>query len=467
MSQADSQTGYIDLREDKVTLGTKFSYGLGALGKDFACSIIYIFLMFYYTDVAGLSAAFVGTLFLVARIVDAVTDPMMGMVVDNTRTRFGKFRPWILIGTLVNSFALVAVFSTHMLTGTWLYVYAAVTYILWGVTYTIMDIPYWSMVPALSCRRAERERLVVWPRIFASIAWMLMGGYGLWAVGILGGDDKGEGFFYLSLAIVISFVASALITFFLVKEQFSTPQDAAKFSFKDVKNIIMSNDQLKVLIGVVLTFNIAIQLIGGFAIYYYTYAVGREDLYPTFALASGAAEIAGVFVFPWLCRVLPRRKMWLLACAFPMLCSAVLFLTGLLSPESAFLAALAGAVLKFGGGLSNGLSTVMLADVVDYGEYRTGQRSESIIFSVQTMLVKFAGALSGFFIGIGLSLVGYIPNAVQSAETVVGLKFMMIGTPLVLVVLSALIYRSWYKLHDQFQDKVIAHITAKAPLAEN
>ena len=467
MSQADSQTGYIDLREDKVTLGTKFSYGLGALGKDFACSIIYIFLMFYYTDVAGLSAAFVGTLFLVARIVDAVTDPMMGMVVDNTRTRFGKFRPWILIGTLVNSFALVAVFSTHMLTGTWLYVYAAVTYILWGVTYTIMDIPYWSMVPALSCRRAERERLVVWPRIFASIAWMLMGGYGLWAVGILGGDDKGEGFFYLSLAIVISFVASALITFFLVKEQFSTPHDAAKFSFKDVKNIIMSNDQLKVLIGVVLTFNIAIQLIGGFAIYYYTYAVGREDLYPTFALASGAAEIAGVFVFPWLCRVLPRRKMWLLACAFPMLCSAVLFLTGLLSPESAFLAALAGAVLKFGGGLSNGLSTVMLADVVDYGEYRTGQRSESIIFSVQTMLVKFAGALSGFFIGIGLSLVGYIPNAVQSAETVVGLKFMMIGTPLVLVVLSALIYRSWYKLHDQFQDKVIAHITAKAPIADN
>ncbi len=128
-------------RDDSVDLSTKVSYGLGALGKDFACSIIYIFLMFYYTDVAGLSAAFVGTLFLVARVVDAVTDPMMGLVVDNTRSRFGKFRPWIVIGTLVNSFALVAVFSTHMLSGTWLYVYAAVTYILRGVTYTFMDIP--------------------------------------------------------------------------------------------------------------------------------------------------------------------------------------------------------------------------------------------------------------------------------------------------------------------------------------
>ena len=179
---------------DTVDLSTKVAYGFGALGKDFACSIIYIFLMFYYTDVAGLPAAFVGSLFLVARVVDAVTDPMMGVLVDNTRSRHGKFRPWIVIGTFVNSLALIAVFSTHLFSGSALYVYAAITYILWGITYTIMDIPYWSMVPALSCSRPQRERLVVWPRIFASIAWMLMGGYGLWAVGALGGDDKGQGF---------------------------------------------------------------------------------------------------------------------------------------------------------------------------------------------------------------------------------------------------------------------------------
>jgi melibiose permease len=446
------------MTEDRITLDTKFSYGLGALGKDFACSIIYIFLMFYYTDVAGLPAAFVGTLFLVARVIDAVTDPMMGMIVDNTRSRFGKFRPWILIGTIINSFALLAVFYTHEFSGTWLYVYAAITYILWGVTYTIMDIPYWSMIPALSCKRVEREQLVVWPRIFASFAWMIMGGYGLWAVARLGGEDQGKGFFYLTIIIVISFIASALITFFRVKERFPTSHDAAKFSFKDVRNIILNNDQLKALIGAVLTFQIAISLIGGFAIYYFTYAIGREDLFPTFALVSGAAEIAGVFVFPWLCKMLPRKIMWFIACGFPALCSVVLFLTGIFSPESAILAGLAGAVLKFGGGIANGLSTVMLADVVDYGEYKTGQRSESIIFSVQTMLVKFAGALSGFFIGIGLTMIGYVPNVEQSESTISGLRFMMIGTPLVMIILSVWIYKMQYKLHGEYQSEVMRKI---------
>jgi melibiose permease len=137
--------------------------------------------------------------------------------------------------------------------------------------------------------------------------------------------------------------------------------------------------------------------------------------------------------------------MWFVACAFPALCCVVLFAAGILSPESAVLAGAAGAALKFGGGIANGLSTVMLADVVDYGQYKTGRRSESIIFSVQTMLVKFAGAFAGFFIGIGLSLIGYIPNVDQSEETIFGLRFLMIGVPVILIALSGLIYRAYYQ----------------------
>ena len=437
-----------------ITTGTGFSYGLGALGKDFACSIVYLFLMYYYTDVAGVPVAFAGTLFLVARMIDAVSDPVMGMIVDNTRSRFGKFRPWIVLGTVINSLALLALFSAHLFSGTQLLVFVAVTYIVWGLTYTIMDIPFWSMVPALSAHREERERLVVWPRLFASIAWTIVGTYGLASIAVLGKGDEGMGFLLLSALIIIAYVASALITFTQVKERVASRVSSDRFHFGDVIAILQNNDQLASLIGCVLTFNIGTQLVGGFAIYYFSYAIGKPELFPMFVLVSGMAEMFGIFIFPWLCRQLPRRFTWYIASLFALACSAVLFAGSFMAPENGVLVAVAGALLKFGGGIANGLGTVMLADVVDYGHYKTGKRSESVIFSVQTMLVKFAGAFAGFFIGVGLSLIGYVPNEVQDDTTVMGLRALMIGLPAVFLLASMWVYRRTFRLHGVLHQEV-------------
>ncbi|MDE1312190.1 melibiose:sodium transporter MelB [Vibrio aestuarianus] len=456
---------------DKITLQTKLSYGLGALGKDFACAPIYIFLMFYFTDVAGLSAAFVGTIFLAARIVDAITDPMMGVIVDNTRSKFGKFRPWIVIGTLLNAVVLVGLFSTHMFEGTALYVYAAAAYILWGLTYTIMDIPYWSMIPALSSSRQEREKLVVWPRLFASLAWFVTGTYGLHIVGKLGNGDQGQGFFNVAMLIAVLFVMSAFLIARNVKEKQApaNAKPAERFSFKDVLVIIGKNDQLKALIGTVLSFQIANLLVGGFAIYYFSYALGNAELFPIYMMVAGAAEIVGVFLFPRIAAALPRKNLWLMACGFPILSCLVLLLMALIAPGNAMLIGLAGAAIKFGVGIANALQTVMLADVVDYGEYKTGRRSESVIFSVQTMLVKFAGAAGGFIVGVGLSVIGYVPNVEQSESTIMGLQFMMVGLPAIMMAVSGFVYQRYYRLHEGFnqeEEKEIEaqseHVTASA-----
>lgn len=442
---------------DKITLQTKLSYGLGALGKDFACAPIYIFLMFYFTDVAGLSAAFVGTIFLAARIIDAITDPMMGVIVDNTRSKFGKFRPWIVIGTLLNAIVLVGLFSTHMFEGTALYIYAAAAYILWGLTYTIMDIPYWSMIPALSSSRQEREKLVVWPRLFASLAWFITGTYGLHIVGELGNGNQGDGFFNVAMLIAVLFVMSAFLIARNVKEKTapSEAKAAEKFSFKDVLSIIGKNDQLKALIGTVLSFQIANLLVGGFAIYYFSYALGDADLFPVYMMVAGVAEVAGVFLFPRIAAALPRKNLWLIACGFPVLSCVLLLLMGFIAPANALMIGMAGAAIKFGVGIANALQTVMLADVVDYGEHKTGRRSESVIFSVQTMLVKFAGAAGGFIVGIGLSVVGYQPNVAQSAATIAGLEFMMIGLPAIMMVLSGIVYWRFYRLHEGFTPELV------------
>ena len=153
----------------KLSAGRKLCFGVGALGKDLCYAMISTFLMIYLTDTVGLAPLFVGNLFLVARVWDAVNDPMMGFMVDNTRTRWGKFRPWILIGTLLNSVIMIFMFRDPGLEGFSQYAYFSVIYILWGMTYTVMDIPYWSMLPSLSSTQKERESMSVIPRIFAIV----------------------------------------------------------------------------------------------------------------------------------------------------------------------------------------------------------------------------------------------------------------------------------------------------------
>ncbi|WP_224423580.1 melibiose:sodium transporter MelB [Klebsiella quasivariicola] len=440
---------------------SKLSYGIGALGKDLACSIIYLYLMFYYTDVVGLSAAFVGSLFLFARFWDAITDPVMGLIVDNTQTRWGKFRPWILAGTIVNSVVMVGVFICHEFEGIWLYIYASVSYVLWGMTYTMMDIPYWSMIPSLTKEKKEREKIVVIPRLFASIAWLLMGAFGLKAIELLGDGDSATGFVRVSIAIAIFFIISAVITVVNVKDVVDVKISKPKISLKDMVNIIVKNDQLKALIGIVLSFNMAMQLAGGFAIYYFAYAIGNKDLFPVFMMLSGAAEIAGLVLFPKVVASVSRPTVWRLACLFPLLSCLILLLSGMFMPESHILVGLSGALLKLGSGFSLAMATVMLADVVDYGEYKTGMRSESVIFSVQTMLVKAASAFAGFLIGIGLTVIGYVPNAVQEPDTIVGMRILMIGLPFILVAASFFIYRRYYKLNGKYHDDIMDALMQK------
>ncbi len=268
----------------KLTWKEKLSYGFGALGKDMVCGLIFTFAMIYFTDVLKISAGFVGSLFFFAKFWDAVNDLGMGIIVDNTRTKWGKFRPWLLIGTIVNAVVFVCLFTNWGLSGTSLYVFAAVMYVLWGMTYTIMDIPYWSMLPNLTKDKREREKLSVIPRIFASIGGsLIVGGFGLQIIEFLGKGNDQAGYTRFAWIIAIVFVIAILITVCNVKSADKVDtMKVEKTSLRQMVHIILKNDQLLVAIGIILTFNFAIQVMNGVSTYYFIYVTGSKEMFSVF-----------------------------------------------------------------------------------------------------------------------------------------------------------------------------------------
>ena len=445
----------------KLTSREKYSYGIGAYGKDLACGIVYTFLMIYFTDVVGINPAFVGTLFLMARLWDAINDPIMGMIVDNTRSRFGKFRPWIFIGTILNSVVLFLLFRKPDLEGTSLYLYYSVMYILWGMTYTIMDIPYWSMIPTLATTKEDREKISVVPRIFASLGGLTVTTFGIALINKLGNGNQIKGFEYFALGIVIIFIISTIVTCINVKEKTQVQVNNEKVNIKQAFNILKQNDQLLVFIGIVLAYNLAMQLAGGAAIYYFKYVAGKESLFSLYSFFK-VAEIGGLMLFPVVTRKIGRQQVFRMATILPMFGLITLFISGLIAPQSILFISVSAVLLNLGSGFLLGSTTVMLADIVDYGEYKLGSRNESIIFSAQTLLVKLASALSGWLIGVGLSLIGYVAGAaVQSNITIIGIRVIMTIIPSIVALVMYVIYKSKYKINGSFHDEILQVIGSR------
>lgn len=449
-----------------LSLKEKMSYGIGALGKDMVCGLIFTFAMIYFTDVLGLAASFVGNLFFFAKFWDAVNDLSMGVIVDNTRTKWGKFRPWLAIGTLVNAVVFVALFTNWGLSGTALYVFAAVMYVLWGMTYTIMDIPYWSMLPNLTNDKREREKVSVIPRIFASIGGsLIVAGFGLKIIEFLGKGNAQKGYTEFAWIIAAVFIITVGITVFNVKSADRAPaspeQKKEKISLRQMVHIIAQNDQLLVAIGVILSFNLALQIMGSISTYYFIYVAGSETMFSVFSMFAGLAEIAGLFLFPNLLKRLSRTTVYLLACLSPVAGFLILLISGFLAPQNAFLTAFAGILVKFGSGFQLGTATVVLADVVDYGEYKFGTRNESVTFSIQTLMVKFSSAIGALLTGYALDWTGYVPNAVQSAQTQLGIRIIMIVIPSIFVILSFIIYKARYKLNGEYYDRIMKVLTLR------
>ena len=296
----------------ELTGKQKAAFGIGAVGKDMVYALSASYVMYYYQDVLHLSATFVGLILMIARIFDAFNDPFMGILVAKTRTRFGRFRPWIFTGTVLNAFVLYALFAAPVLSEAGMMVYFSVVYILWGVTYTMMDIPYWSMIPAVTRTPKDRETLSVVGRTCAGVGSALIAMFTMLLVGALGGSSERTGFRYVALIVSGIFVVTEIICCANVKE--NAPTEMKTATVKEMFSALFRNDQAMVVVATIVLINSALYLTSNFIIYFFKYDFGGEGWkgsYTLFSTVGGAAQILGMMVlYPLL-----RKSSAVLACS--------------------------------------------------------------------------------------------------------------------------------------------------------
>ena len=435
---------------EKLLWKEKLSYGIGAYGKDFIYNMIAAFLMIFYTDVVGVSLIFVSTLFLVVRIVDAITNPFMGWLVDNTKTKWGKFRPWILIGTIINSFVLILLYlnPATFLQGILINIWCIVTYLLWSLTYTLMDVPFWAMIPAFSNDAKVRNEISMLSRLFATFGGQMMSTIGLLVIACLGvnmGASESNGYLRFAVIVAVVFNICEIICVKNVSEHVVI-KNKRDIKLSEVLNFLKENDQLLIIIFMTILQQIAVFLWTGMNIYFFKYVVCHEEWFSIFGIVNFIVGSIGLIAFPSLANKFSRK---------------VVFFVGDDHKASVVLFFSVASLFCLGNALAGVSTTVMLADTVDYGEYKSGIRSEAVVFSVQTFTVKFGSAIAGFIGAMVLSLVGYVPNAVQTPETVLGLRVMMFIMSALLIMVILCLYLKFYKLNGSFYFNILKELSKR------
>ena len=288
------------------------------------------------------------------------------------------------------------------------------------MTYTMMDVPYWSWLPNLTNNPTEREEVSVLPRIFASLANLILGALGLTIVifldNLFGNGDQSTGFLIVAVITIIIFNITIGITVKNVHEAPTNIDTGITLRFKDIWRILFTNKELLAYIGMILTFFLCGQLIGNVMIYYFSYVTESKFLFSLYN-GMGFMEIIALFLFPKIAKWLSRERVYPIATISIILGLLVILVAGYVAPKAFIPVILGTSLIKIGSGLIMGIITVSIADVIDYSEMKFGQRNESVITSTQTFLMKTAMAFSGLATGWSLTLLGYQPGQEQSELT--------------------------------------------------
>lgn len=423
----------------------RFGYGMG----DFACNLIWqvisLYLLYFYTDVMLLNAKSIAAMFVVCRVIDAITDVLVGFAIDKTKTRWGKSRPWFLFGAIPFALAAFLAFSVPNISPDGKLTYAYITYIFLSFMYTVVNIPLASILPALTDDMNERTVLATWRKFLAFLGSTIVSATALTMVQMIGRGNEVLGFRIVMGIFGVVGCLCFFLTFALVREN-NLQETSKQATLKETIASLAHNTPWKLF-----ALNILFMWTGYFMqssalVYYYKYYVGSTAMASLVATIMTMIPMVANLTVPFLAKILGKRNLYSTAAAVQLAGLVIIFLGDLNTKII-----LVGAVISACGyGIKESIYFSMQADPVDYGEWKTGVQAAGTLSSVNGFLGKVAQAIAGGISGLLLAWGAYDSAAVkQTAQALIAIKAMYIYIPIVLLICS-IVTMAFYKLDKQF-----------------
>lgn len=444
----------------------KWTFGLGTLGRDGVYAIVAMYLIFFLTEVADLDDAtlwWVSILMLATRLFDAVTDIVMGTIVDNTTTRWGPYKPWIAAGVIASAVFTMALFI-DLGTGPTFVAMFFLIYLCWSLAWTMNDIPYWALLPALTIDPRQREQAGAIAKTAASIGMFAVVIAILPATKALGATFGSERAGWLAFVgiVVIALLAFQAVTLFGVREpRLASAPDHT--SLRDLWRAIRGNDQLLWVALAMVAFQTGMVTTTSFGTYFFKYAYRDESMYSIFALVLAVSQLAGFISFPALARRYSRRGLYTFATGLVVAGYLVFFI----APMNMTILAVAGLLLFYGNAFIVMLMLVFLSDTIEYGQWKLGRRNTALTFAVQPFINKVGGALGTQIVALTAIWSGINTAKTPDDVTPEGLwlmKAMMLILPLALIVVGYILCRRKYTLDDATHARIVAELKERGEL---
>lgn len=463
----------------KSKFWSRIAYACGTFGHDvFYMMLATYFMIFvtsnlFHSDNHEHDAYMIGivtTIILVLRIAELFIDPFIGNTIDKTKTRWGKFKPWVLVGAFVAAISLAILFTDMgglTVSNPMLYlVLFALIYLIMDVFYSAKDVAIWSMIPALSFDSHEREITATYARIGSvfgaqMITAIVMPVVLYFSLNENGGAGDGTGWF--AFAVIGGGIATlgAVILGLGTKEETSAlRENKTETSFKEVFSILLKNDQLLWVAIAYLIYGLGVNIINNFNLYYFIYVLGDAKQFSFLGVINVIIGLLAVALFPTLTMKFSRRRLFFGSVSV-MLIGIILYA---LAGSSVIMTLFAAGLFALPQPLIFLVVLMTITDTVEYGQLKIGHRDEALVLCVRPLVDKLAGAITGGLIGITAIWVGMTSGATAATitpENLFNFKLVMFAAPFVLILIGAVIYRAKVTLTEAEHARIVEELEDK------